>query len=448
MGLEPTLVCAISSPAGVGCGILATLKGAPCILVPLHVVGGPENAQRVRIAAEVGGKVTRLHLCPPPSEGWRLSSPEPPRGRAPDVNRMDYVIAPCELPATIDARTLTALDACDPPSVVPRGEERTRRVEVVAAPASWLRARPSGLSDERTNGRSWDVAAEGAADGHGAIIRGHEGAIRIHLGRLTSHASSDRASSVAVRYDARTAAGTSGAAVFETSDDGTSRRLVAMHRAGDPAASRDAEGLSIADIMRDVAEITAERAVQTGASAGNLRAAASELLLRESRGGRCRAAAAALRAAAEHPHHASRAACDLSGGRSDVHEGADALLSALEKWKELSATRSVRFADAAAHLAGSLARAELGEPLRYEIDELLLDVLLKHDKVEAIVSKTLWALRQRMKRRGGVNPALDQLIEQTTSRLRGARNDGEESSVHRELLLLDALVTSKRHTIA
>ena len=40
MGLEPTLVCAISSPAGVGCGILATLKGAPCILVPLHVVGG------------------------------------------------------------------------------------------------------------------------------------------------------------------------------------------------------------------------------------------------------------------------------------------------------------------------------------------------------------------------------------------------------------------------
>ena len=226
MGLEPTLVCAISSPAGVGCGILATLKGAPCILVPLHVIGGPENAQRVRIAAEVGGKVTHLHLRPPPSEGWRLSSPEPPRGRAPDVNRMDYVIAPCELPATIDARTLTALDACDPPSVVPRGEERTRRVEVVAAPASWLRARPSGLSDERTNGRSWDVAAEGAADGHGGIIRGHEGAIRIHLGRLTSHASSDRASSVAVRYDARTAAGTSGAAVFETNDDGTSRRLV------------------------------------------------------------------------------------------------------------------------------------------------------------------------------------------------------------------------------
>ena len=51
MGLEPTvtLVCAISSPAGVGCGILATLKGAPCILVPLHVVGGPENAHRVRV---------------------------------------------------------------------------------------------------------------------------------------------------------------------------------------------------------------------------------------------------------------------------------------------------------------------------------------------------------------------------------------------------------------
>ena len=463
MGLEPTLVCAISSPAGVGCGILATLKGAPCILVPLHVVGGPENAQRVRIAAEVGGKVTHLHLRPPPSEGWRLSSPEPPRGRAPDVNRMDYVIAPCELPATIDARTLTALDACHPPSVVPRGEEGTRGpvVEIVAAPASWLRARrPSSPSDQRTtNGRSGD-GDEKSAPGDEPTGMDHP---RTYLGRLTSHHASHRdgASSVAVRYDARTAAGASGAAVFETSVDGTYRRLVAMHRAGDPAAevsaaAKHAEGLSIADIMRDVSEITAERAVRTGASAGDLRAAASELLLRpaagvdgyESRGRRCRAAAAALRAAAEHPHRASRAACDLSGGGGDVDEGADALLRALEEWKELSATRSVRFADAAAHLAGSLARAELGEPLRYEIDELLLDVLLKHDKVEAIVSKTLWALRQRMKRRGGVNPALDQLIEQTTSRLRGARNDGEESSVHRELLLLDALMTSKRHTIA
>lgn len=447
MGLEPTLVCAISSPAGVGCGILATLKGAPCIIVPLHVIGGPENARTVRIAAEVGGKVTHLRLRPPPSEGWRLSSPEPPRGRAPDVNRMDYVIAPIhELPATIDARTLTALDACDPPTFVPpECEERTRRVEVVAAPASWLRVGPR---DERTttNGRSTGTDAAHGRDGIDAI--------RTHLGRLTSYCAE-----VSVRYDARLTPGTSGAAVFETSDDGTSRRLVAMHRAGDPGgegSSRDAEGLSIADIMRDVAEITAERAVRTGASAGDLRAAASELLLRpaatadgyESRGGRCRAAAAALRAAAEHPHRASRAARDLSGGGGDVHEGADALLSALEKWKELSATRSVRFADAAAHLAGSLARAELGEASRYETDELLLDVLLKHEKVEAIVSKTLWALRQRMKRRGGVNPALDRLIEQTTSRLRGARNDGEESSVHRELSLLDALMTSKRHTIA
>ena len=460
MGLEP-LVCAISSPAGVGCGILATLKGAPCILVPLHVVGGPENAHRVRVAAQVGGKVTHLRLRPPPSEGWRLSSPEPPRGRAPDVNRMDYVIAPCELPATIDARTLTALDACHPPSVVPRGEEGTRGpvcVEIVAAPASWLRARsPSGPSD---NGRSnRDVET---ADGHGDEPTGMDHP-RTYLGRLTSHHASHRdgASSVAVRYDARTAAGASGAAVFETSVDGTYRRLVAMHRAGDPAAevsaaAKHAEGLSIADIMRDVSEITAERAVRTGASAGDLRAAASELLLRpaagvdgyESRGRRCRAAAAALRAAAEHPHRASRAACDLSGGGGDVHEGADALLSALEEWKELSATRSVRFADAAAHLAGSLARAELGDALRYETDQLLLDVLSKHDEVEAIVSKTLWALRLRMKRRGGVNPALDQLIEQTTSRLRGARNDGKESSLHRELLLLDALMTSKRHTIA
>jgi len=469
MGLEPTLVCAISSPAGVGCGILATLKGAPCILVPLHVIGGPENARRVRIAAEVGGKVTRLRLRPPPSEGWRLSSPEPPRGRAPDVNRMDYVIAPIhELPATIDARTLTALDACDPPTFVPpeSTSERTRRVEIVAAPASWLRAGPR---DEQTttNGRSTgteDVAGHPAAAEHGhpaAAEHGRDGidAIRTHLGRL---AGIDCAERLTVRYDARLTPGTSGAAVFETSDDGTSRRLVAMHRAGDPggegsSSSRDAEGLSIADIMRDVAEITAERAVRTGASAGHLRAAASELLLRpaatsrdgyESRGRRCRAGAAALRAAAEHPHRASRAARDLSGGGGDVHEGADALLSALEKWKELSATRSVRFADAAAHLVGSLARAELGEALRYETDELLLDVLLKHEKVEAIVSKTLWALRLRMKRRGGVNPALDRLIEQATSRLRGARNDGEESSVHRELSLLDALMTSKRHTIA
>ena len=202
---------------------------------------------------------------------------------------MDYVIAPCELPATIDARTLTALDACQPPSVVPRGEEGVRGPVVPRSsprPRRGFRARrPSGPSD---NGRSnRDVET---ADGHGDEPTGMDHP-RTYLGRLTSHHASHRdgASSVAVRYDARTAAGASGAAVFETSHDGTYRRLVAMHRAGDPAAevsaaAKHAEGLSIADIMRDVSEITAERAVRTGASSGDLRPAASELLLRPAAG--------------------------------------------------------------------------------------------------------------------------------------------------------------------
>ena len=140
-----TLVCAVSSPAGVGCGILATLKGAPCILVPFHVVGGPENAQKVRIAARVGGKVVNVSLRSPPSEGWQLSSPEPPSGRPPDVNRMDYVIAPCKLPEEIDRTHLVALEDCDE-SNGPGGE-----VVVVAAPASWLRSRAAdeaSIADE------------------------------------------------------------------------------------------------------------------------------------------------------------------------------------------------------------------------------------------------------------------------------------------------------------
>lgn len=422
-----TLVCAVSSPAGVGCGILATLKGAPCILVPFHVVGVPENAQKVRIAARVGGKVVNVSLRSPPSEGWQLSSPEPPSGRPPDVNRMDYVIAPCKLPGEIDRTHLVALEDCDE-SNGPGGE-----IVVVAAPASWLRSR---AADEAS------IADETRTSGH-----------------VTS-SSRDHAG-VAMRYDARTASGVSGGAVFETRVD-DEPRLVAMHRAGaasvygdpDGECDGDAEGVHIADIMRDVAETVAENAVRDAASGGDLAAAAKELLRRPDsltpgrgwRGRRCRAAAAALRAAAEHPERAARAAAVIMC-TDDVNEGAHTLLIALDTWTEVFA-RSVRFADAAAHLAGSLARAGLGKNSDDFVDEFLVDALVKHTKVEAVVCKVLWALRLRTKRRGGVSSRLAESFESATLELRKARGGGEESSVHRELSMLDVLMASTPHRVA
>ena len=391
MGLEPTLVCAISSPAGVGCGIIATLKGAPCILVPLHVVGGPENAQRVRIAAEVGGKITHLHRRPASAEGWRLSSPEPPRGRAPDVNRMDYVIAPCELPATIDARTLTALDACDPPSVVPRGEERTRRVEVVAAPASCPRPPLGsvGRTDERTILGRRSCIPRAPPTGTGAssgdtrarfestsdVSRLTRRAIALHRWRCVAAARRrGRAARGGVRDERRR----------------TSRRLVAMHRAGDPAASRDAEGLSIADIMRDVAEITAERAVQTGASAGNPPSpAASEDCFSESRAA-VAVAPPPLRARRLNTHITRRGRRVIFPAAAVTFTRERTPCSPRRKNGKSFPRRGLFDSQTPpriwlVHSRSSGAR----RTLRYEIDELLLDVLLKHDKVEAIVSKTL-----------------------------------------------------------
>ena len=264
-----------------------------------------------------------------------------------------------------------------------------------------------------------------------------------------------------MRYDARTASGVSGGAVFETRVD-EEPRLVAMHRAGaasgygdpDGECDGDAEGVHIADIMRDVAETVAENAVRDAASGGDLAAAAKELLRRPDsltpgrgwRGRRCRAAAAALRAAAEHPERAARAAAAIMG-TDDVNEGAHTLLIALDTWTEVFA-RSVRFADAAAHLAGSLARAGLGKNSDDFVDEFLVDALVKHTKVEAVVCKVLWALRLRMKRRGGVSSRLAESFESATLELRKARGGGEESSVHRELSMLDVLMASTPHRVA
>ena len=81
-----------------------------------------------------------------------------------------------------------------------------------------------------------------------------------------------------MRYDARTASGVSGGAVFETRVD-DEPRLVAMHRAGaasgygdpDGECDGDAEGVHIADIMRDVAETVAENAVRDAASGATSR---------------------------------------------------------------------------------------------------------------------------------------------------------------------------------
>ena len=39
----PPVVCEVTAPGGVGRAILVTLRGAPCALIPFHVIGDLER---------------------------------------------------------------------------------------------------------------------------------------------------------------------------------------------------------------------------------------------------------------------------------------------------------------------------------------------------------------------------------------------------------------------
>ena len=64
-------VCSVTTPDGAGHGILCTLKGAPCVLTPAHVLGEAEDApgcfdqHDARVAAARRARVFVAHRADP-----------------------------------------------------------------------------------------------------------------------------------------------------------------------------------------------------------------------------------------------------------------------------------------------------------------------------------------------------------------------------------------------
>ena len=372
-GRAPPLVCAVTSPGGFGCGVACTLRGAPCVLVPHHVLGDASDldlASRAREARATtrfaaadaagnggGGVVAReVRLRP---EIFLASSPPPPRGRAPEATRLDYVLVACAAPAGAPPRLLRALEESadvDADALVGAG------VVLTAAPKRWL------TSDDASDGEA--SAPE--------VVRGVVSSVE----------------AATARYDARTARGASGAAV--TADGRGGGALVAMHRAGSrDVGEGDGEGVLIREILRDIAETTAANGIAREAAGGNAAPAARALLARAFEGGRCRAAAAAARAVASDPAAVARAA---GSGGGDGDAGARALTSAVRDWLARF-PRSTSLAVAAAHALGSI-RRRFGSGSDGDVDvaACLRGVMERHQGVDAVQSHARWALKMVEKR--------------------------------------------------
>ena len=359
-------VCSVTTKNGAGHGILCTLKGAPCVLTPAHVLGEAEDephpglfdrheretrvlaARRARVfvAHRLAGDgtvtenevaVTRLKLLP---EVFFAFSPAPAPGRPPDANRMDYALCACDVEthtsetegddsqntlsavssskrADFKKRTRAALftraledaqpsETCEPGDELHLGAcvGKETRVSDVA----WRRGFVTAPPRRRRDDEAYPYAA-GLGD-----IAASRGV---------------RATRVSLRYDARTVSGESGAAVTsaprrafgELDADFAARRkaahalgsrgrgaLVAMHRAG--GEGEDGEGVMVCEILRDVKETLAVGKVRDAAEEGNAAVAVAELAREprtSSRGARSRAAAAAAEVVASLPEQAVQA---------------------------------------------------------------------------------------------------------------------------------------------
>ncbi|EEH60263.1 uncharacterized protein MICPUCDRAFT_50315 [Micromonas pusilla CCMP1545] len=376
-GRAPPLVCAVTSPGGFGCGVACTLRGAPCVLVPHHVLGDASDpdldlASRARearattrfaaadAAGNGGGVVVAREVRLRP-EIFLASSPPPPRGRAPEATRLDYVLVACAAPAGAPPRLLRALEESadvDADALVGAG------VVLTAAPKRWL------TSDDASDGEA--SAPE--------VVRGVVSSVE----------------AATARYDARTARGASGAAV--TADGRGGGALVAMHRAGSrDVGEGDGEGVLIREILRDIAETTAANGIAREAAGGNAAPAARALLARAFIGERCRAAAAAARAVASDPAAVARAASS-SGDGDDDDAGARALTRALRDWLA-KFPRSTSFAVAAAHALGSIRRRfGAGSDGDVDVAACLRGVMERHQGVDAVQSHARWALKMVEKR--------------------------------------------------
>ena len=380
----PPVVCAVSTRSGSGFGVFCSLRGAPCLLLPMHVLGRVEDA-RLALVELVDGSRRRVHLQP---DVMLAHSPAPPEGRPPDANHMDYALIACGVPTGVPREAFRPLEAS------------VETAEVVAGDEIFVGA-GTRVCDE--------PATEAEADSH-APTEWRRGFVTVPP--------RDRAG-VTVRYSARTVPGWSGApvvarerrAVLDDDDPEPRRgagRLLAVHRAG--ADGADGEGITACEIARDVLETVATAGVRKAAAAGDLSAAVAELARAErgSRGARCRAAAAAAAAVAEQPESATAAMARLieRGGFAPADHARSATAAAalereLARWVEAH-PKSARLAAATCHALGALARAGIVARDGGAVgDACVLGVLETHLGVGAIQAKGEWAMRMRRREGAG-----------------------------------------------
>ena len=444
-------VCSVTTPDGAGHGILCTLKGAPCVLTPAHVLGAADvsnafdrhdkrvfvaAARRARVfvahRAGDGNKkanqvtVTRLRLLP---EVFFAFSPAPRPGRPPDANRMDYALVACDVETFTSETSDESSEKTDAVSASKRADftKRTRA-------ALFTRAlEDAQLSETCEPGDELHLGACVGKETRVSDVAWRRGFVTAPPRRrrddetypyAASSSRGIRATRVSLRYDARTASGESGAAVTsaprrvfgELDADFEARRkaahalgsrgrgaLVAMHRAG--GEGEDGEGVMVCEILRDVKETLAVGKVRDAAEEGNAAVAVAELAREprtSSRGARSRAAAAAAEVVASLPEQAVQAmACwiDRGGyvavGTARVAAAAEALERALCDWVAFDPT-SARLAAGAAHALGALARARM-RPSRGggAGDACVIETLDRHYANEAVREKARWAHRVR-----------------------------------------------------
>ena len=119
--MRAPVVCAVNSPGGTGCGVLFTLRGAPVVLIPFHVLGCLENASATSVVAQLptapltsaaaaaaasaaaqvevtaagqagSGTLVEFELCP---RSLLMHSPCPLPGCRPDASHLDYALVAC-----------------------------------------------------------------------------------------------------------------------------------------------------------------------------------------------------------------------------------------------------------------------------------------------------------------------------------------------------------------
>ena len=253
-------VCSVTTPDGAGHGILCTLKGAPCVLTPAHVLGAADvsnafdrhdarvfvaAARRARVfvahRAGDGNKkenerhvtVTRLRLLP---EVFFAFSPAPAPGRPPDANRMDYALVACDVETFTSESSEKTTDAV---SASKRADfkKRTRA-------ALFTRAlEDAQLSETCEPGDELHLGACVGKETRVSDVAWRRGFVTAPPRRRrddeTYPSTHVRATRVSLRYDARTASGESGAAVTsaprrvfgELDADFAARRKAATARA-------------------------------------------------------------------------------------------------------------------------------------------------------------------------------------------------------------------------